>query len=172
MHRDSDRIKMKQSLLADIELDVQELKCLIDALSKDYNQALCEVTKRNISQMRSRLDSLYEELSTLPEHTSIAPQTQREEDFSVQLTSTIEPALFVPDILKTDLRSSISLNDSFRFTRELFNDESEKMNSLIKAIDGMTSFDEAMSFVNSEITLDEANDAALDFIELLKKRFT
>lgn len=192
---------MKQSLLTDIELDVQELKYLVDALSKEHSQALCEIAKRNILQMRSRLDNLYEELSTPSESAPVKePQEQvREEEIKEpvlqkcnvtetsretvhaeslvvkpsisEVVSSVEIPLLVSDILKTDLRHSISLNDSFRFTRELFGGDGEKMNKVVKAIDAMTSYVEAVSYVESEITLEDSNDAALDFMELLKKRF-
>lgn len=188
MYRDSDRKKMEQSLLTDIELDVQELKYLVDAFSKEHNKALCDIAKRNILQMRSRLDSLYEELSAMSESAPVVKaQEQVKEEIPQKVTEPVLPEksvveqpevvlpaetpLFVSDILKTDLRHSISLNDSFRFTRELFGGDSEKMNRVVNAVDAMTSYDEAMSYVKSEITLDEANDAAVDFIELLKKRF-
>lgn len=178
---------MKQSLLTDIELDVQELRYLIDALSKEHNGALCDIAKRNILQMRSRLDSLYQELSLLSEPASVIKpheqieETPEEKEEKIEadivkpviseVVSSVDSPLFVSDLLKTDLRHSISLNDSFRFTRELFGGDSDKMNRVVKTVDAMTSYDEAISYVLSEIILDETNDAAVDFIELLKKRF-
>lgn len=169
---------MKQSLLTDIELDVQELRYLIDALDKEHNQALCEIAKRNVLQMRSRLDTLYEELLISPETAPfIEPQEQKEEEIisrsesEVKLPEKNVTPLFVSNILKKDLRHSISLNDSFRFTRELFGGDGERMNRIVEKVDAMTSYDEAVSFIESEITLDEANDAVADFMELLKIRF-
>ena len=47
-----------QTLLNDIELDIQELKCLMQAISNDANPALRIVAKRNIQQMKARLDAL------------------------------------------------------------------------------------------------------------------
>ena len=41
-----------QTLLNDIELDIQELKCLMQAISSDTNPTLRIVAKRNIQQMR------------------------------------------------------------------------------------------------------------------------
>ena len=37
---------MKQKLLTDIELDVHELKCLMESFSKEPNQTLSELLKR------------------------------------------------------------------------------------------------------------------------------
>ncbi len=47
-----------QALLNDIELDVQELKCLIQSMLTDTNPVLRIVAKRNIHQMQERLDVL------------------------------------------------------------------------------------------------------------------
>ena len=47
-----------QALLNDIELDVQELKCLIQSMLTDTNPVLRIVAKRNIHQMQERLDAL------------------------------------------------------------------------------------------------------------------
>ena len=42
-----------QALLTNIELDIQELKYLMDAFSREPNAALREVLKRSILQMRA-----------------------------------------------------------------------------------------------------------------------
>ena len=47
-----------QALLNDIELDVQELKCLIQSMLTDTNPVLRIVAKRNIHQMQERLYAL------------------------------------------------------------------------------------------------------------------
>mgnify|MGYP002231653887 CR=1 FL=1 len=51
-----------QTLLNDIELDIQELKCLMQAISSDANPTLRMVAKRNIQQMKARLEALQEQL--------------------------------------------------------------------------------------------------------------
>ena len=47
-----------QTLLDDIELDIQELKYLMQVLATDANPTLKVEAKRNIQQMRARLDAL------------------------------------------------------------------------------------------------------------------
>lgn len=181
---------MKQTLLTDIELDIQELKCLVNAVLKEYNPMLCEVAKRNVSQMRSRLGVLYEELNALTANSVAENQNCVLTDMvlselpekNVSEFPVCQPAVmdekgeeFVPmlisDILRADLRHSISLNDSFRFIRELFDGDSEKMNSAIRTIDRMDTLDEALSYLNKETNSTDENEAYQDFVELLKKRF-
>ena len=47
---------MKQKLLTDIELDVHELKLLMNTFSKEPTQTLSELLKRSILRMQERLE--------------------------------------------------------------------------------------------------------------------
>ena len=58
--------KEMQTLLDDIELDIQELKYLMQVLATDANPTLKVVAKRNIQQMRARLDALQKLLDETP----------------------------------------------------------------------------------------------------------
>ncbi|MDY5239166.1 hypothetical protein [Bacteroides helcogenes] len=148
-----------QTLLDDIELDIQELKCLMQAVSKDANPALKIVAKRNIQQMRTRLDMLQE----LLEGMSVAVTEPVSSESSI-LAERIKPA--------TNLRHAISLNDSFRFTRELFGGDATRMNEMVRSLGEASSLDEAMDIFNSEVHPDEESEAVADFIDLLKKNFS
>lgn len=221
-----------QALLNDIELDIQELKCLMEAVSRKPDSALREVAKRNIVQMRGRLDILLEQLdrgaipenelpdriiNPMPEPVSAAAAAEEEEEEeeivvgnpekdeepvivpeapempeSEQLELpevTVEPAQsaevsmkietntastpILAERIKTagDLRRSISLNDSFRFSRELFGGSMEQMNHVLQQIGEMHSLDAALVFLSSKIKVEEENEAKADLVELLKKYF-
>ena len=69
------------------------------------------------------------------------------------------------------LRQSISLNDSFRFSRELFGGDTDLMNRVIEQISVMSSYKTAVAFLSSKADMNEENEAAIDFLELLKKYF-
>ena len=219
-----------QALLNDIELDIQELKCLMEAVSRKPDSALREVAKRNIVQMRGRLDILLKQLdrgaipenelpdriiNPMPEPVSAAAAAEEEEEEIVvgnpekdeepvivpeapempepeQLELpevTVEPAQsaevsmkietntastpILAERIKTagDLRRSISLNDSFRFSRELFGGSMEQMNHVLQQIGEMHSLDAALVFLSSKIKVEEENEAKVDLVELLKKYF-
>ena len=157
-----------QALLNDIELDVQELKCLIEAVSNRPDAALKSVAKRNILQMRSRLDMLLQQLDELS-----SPATPQPEVTVEPVEEPVPAATILADRIKPagDLRSSISLNDSFRFSRELFGNDTELMNRMLQQIGEMNSSDMALAFVASKLKVDEENEAMADFVELLKKYF-
>lgn len=188
-----------QALLTNIELDIQELKYLMDAFSREPNAALREVLKRSILQMRARLDQLLLELDAeqksfeekvesvrleeqilekqvpmdieeevLPEMDSVSP-VNIQIDEKVQIPST--PILGERIRPAADLRRSISLNDSFRFSRELFNGDNEQMNRVIEQISEMSSLETAVAFLGSKVDVNEENEAMADFMEILKKYF-
>lgn len=220
-----------QALLNDIELDIQELKCLMEAVSRKPDSALREVAKRNIVQMRGRLDILLEQLdrgalpenelpdriiNPMPEPVSAAEEEEEEEEEEIVVGNpekdeepvivpeapempeseqlelpevTVEPAQsaevsmkietntastpILAERIKTtgDLRRLISLNDSFRFSRELFGGSMEQMNHVLQQIGEMHSLDAALVFLSSKIKVEEENEAKADLVELLKKYF-
>ena len=73
--------------------------------------------------------------------------------------------------LSAGLRHSISLNDSFRFSRELFGGDTDLMNRVIEQISVMSSYKTAVAFLSSKVELNEEKEAVNDFLELLKKYF-
>ena len=201
---------MKQKLLADIELDVHELKYLMDSFTKEPTQTLSELLKRSVARMQGRLDELSQEIDSVElvslscfvvEETVVKENeiTAQEKDASVIIQSpepVIEAAAAeeeepvieeAPVIIKKEepknavlgesiklaagLRHSISLNDSFRFSRELFKGDTDLMNRVIEQISVMGSYKTAVAFLSSKVEIDEEKDAVVDFLELLKKYF-
>lgn len=181
-----------QTLLDDIELDIQELKCLMQAILNVPNPALRIVAKRNIQQMKTRLDTLQELLDKAPA-VAVASVDETHAD-AVASTPSAEPVSPVVHALPAEplqsaaspassilaerikpaksLRHAISLNDSFRFTKELFNGDAVRMNEVIGLLGEASSLDKAMAIFNSEVYADDENEAAADFTELLKKYFS
>ncbi|WP_300702869.1 hypothetical protein [Bacteroides sp.] len=169
-----------QTLLNDIELDIQELKCLMQAIAGDTNSALRVVAKRSIQQMKMRLDELQKLLDEIPEINPIVTRVIRDEE-EQSVASAAEPMLspvassspILAECIKPskDLRHAISLNDSFRFTRELFGGDALRMNEIVRLLGEAPDLNKAIVIFNSEVQLDEENEAVIDFIELLKKYF-
>lgn len=205
-------MNMKQKLLADIELDVHELKYLMDSFTKEPTQTLSELLKRSVARMQGRLDELSQEIDSVElvslssfvvEETVVKENeiTAQEKDASVIIQSPKpviaaaaaeeeeeEPVIEeAPVIIKKEepknavlgesiklaagLRHFISLNDSFRFSRELFKGDTDLMNRVIEQISVMGSYKTAVAFLSSKVEIDEEKDAVVDFLELLKKYF-
>ena len=69
-----------------------------------------------------------------------------------------------------DLSSCLTLNDRFRFQRDLFNGNVEQMNQTLKKLNDFNSMEEVVSYL-SNLDWDWENDSAQAFIEMLEKRF-
>ncbi len=212
-----------QRLLADIEMDVQELKFLVDAFSKNPDEVARRIVKRDVERVQGRLTDLLKEIEKVSENqpetypvvetvaplvietiipTVIEPVTpalteacpQEQEGASASLVETTPPEIRLQtDALAdssdvshplpsstilaerirpaTDLKRSISLNDSFRFSRELFDGSTERMNTVLQQITVLSSLDEALTFLSGEVNVPEDNEALNDLQELLKKFF-
>lgn len=200
-----------QTLLTDIELDIQELKCVMQAVEQGNNPALREVARRNIRQMQARLSELErlldETTATTPVETAavaeavptaepVTHETPVEADLeepvptpvvvpvfqeepvepapAEEVVPTVQPTSILAERIRpaTDLRHAISLNDAFRFTRELFKGDGAQMNEVVEQLGNAATLDEALRIFYSTVVPDEENEATADFIELLKKYFS
>ena len=240
---------MKQKLLTDIELDVHELKYLMDSFTKEPTPTLSELLKRSITRMQGRLDELQQEVDAVQvispsaveetaeeedevagseedspviiqslesvvvkedeegeaivaeekpvviaaaaETAEAAAAEEAEEDEEEEDGKKEEPAIVAEPVVETvvkeeepksavlgeslklsaGLRHAISLNDSFRFSRELFGGDTDLMNRVIEQISVMSSYKTAVAFLSSKVELNEEKEAVNDFLELLKKFF-
>ena len=221
---------MKQKLLTDIELDVHELKYLMDSFTKEPTPTLSELLKRSITRMQGRLDELQQEVDAVQVTSPLTVEETAEETNEVaesevdspsiiqSLESVVvkedeegeiivaeekpvvvvteegkkeEPAIVEEPVveavvkeeepksvvlgeslkLSAGLRHAISLNDSFRFSRELFGGDTELMNRVIEQISVMGSYKTAVAFLPSKVEINEEKEAVNDFLELLKKFF-
>ena len=232
---------MKQKLLTDIELDVHELKYLMDSFTKEPTPTLSELLKRSITRMQGRLDELQQEVdavqvtspSTVEETAEEEDEVAGSEEDSPVIIQSLESVVVKEDEegeaivaeekpvviaaaaetaaeeeeeeegkkeesaiveepvvetvvkeeepksavlgeslkLSAGLRHAISLNDSFRFSRELFGGNTDLMNRVIEQISVMSSYKTAVAFLSSKVELNEEKEAVNDFLELLKKYF-
>lgn len=237
---------MKQKLLTDIELDVHELKYLMDSFTKEPTPTLSEQLKRSITRMQGRLEELQQEVDavqvispsaveeTAEEEDEVAgseedspviiqslesvvvkedeegeaivaeekpvviaaaaetaeaaaAEEEEEEEEGKKEESAIVEEPVVETVVKEEepksavlgeslklsagLRHAISLNDSFRFSRELFGGNTDLMNRVIEQISVMSSYKTAVAFLSSKVELNEEKEAVNDFLELLKKYF-
>lgn len=210
---------MKQKLLTDIELDVHELKYLMDSFTKEPTPTLSELLKRSITRMQGRLDELQQEVDAVQVISPSAVEETAEEEDEVAGSEEDSPVIIqslesvdvkeneegetivaeekpvviaeeepvVETVVKEEepksavlgeslklsagLRHSISLNDSFRFSRELFGGDTDLMNRVIEQISVMSSYKTAVAFLSSKVELNEEKEAVNDFLELLKKYF-
>ena len=70
-----------------------------------------------------------------------------------------------------ELRKAFSLNDRFRFRRELFGNSDINMNDTLNLIDTMSSFEEAVEYLTQDMgwTIDEL--VVQEFLQLIERHF-
>lgn len=72
----------------------------------------------------------------------------------------------------SDFRKAFSLNDRFRFRRELFGGDEEKMNKAIADLNDLSSYEESVTYLNNMLNWNIEDASVADFIKLLEKRFS
>ncbi|MDR3060955.1 MAG: hypothetical protein LBU57_02435 [Dysgonamonadaceae bacterium] len=87
-----------------------------------------------------------------------------------------QSAAFLNDIisrqLATDLRKIISLNDRFRFQKDLFNGNVELMDDTLDQLNGFTSLNDTLIFLNNHFSWNWEEEPASDFKIILEKKFS
>ena len=72
---------------------------------------------------------------------------------------------------KEDIRKSLSLNDRFRFSRELFNNDNVSMEKCFDLINHAASYPELEKELTDTLNWDKNNACVIEFLALVKKRF-
>ncbi|MBD5266658.1 MAG: hypothetical protein HDS41_00500 [Bacteroides sp.] len=71
-----------------------------------------------------------------------------------------------------NLRKAFSLNDKFRFRRELFSNSDILMNETLDAIEAMSSINEATDYFYTDLKWDKSNQDVIDFVEIITHHFS
>lgn len=71
-----------------------------------------------------------------------------------------------------DLSKALSLNDRFRFRRDLFGDSPETMEQVLQDINTMQSMDEALSYLHKNYSQHSETESFADFCNLLNNHFS
>lgn len=71
----------------------------------------------------------------------------------------------------SSLRAAIGLNDRFLFIREIFNNNTEKYNTVIENLDKLETIQQAVEYLKANLSL-QKNDTSMKFVDLLKRRFS
>lgn len=104
------------------------------------------------------------------------------EDLPVPPTPTEVPAAEVPETpmrvdeklqrhLSKDIRKALSINDRFRFQRELFAGSADALNTAIEHIEAMRSYGNAELYFFSQLNWDRENEVVKDFMSLVRNHF-
>ena len=70
-----------------------------------------------------------------------------------------------------DLKNAFSLNDTFRFRRELFGNSAADMNDAIDLVNAMNSYEEAEDYFINDLGWDAESDEVGEFMEIIRNHF-
>ena len=73
--------------------------------------------------------------------------------------------------LSKDIRKAFSINDRFRFQRELFAGSANALNTAIEHIEVMTSYGNAELYFYSQLNWDRDNEVVKDFMAIVRNHF-
>jgi hypothetical protein len=71
----------------------------------------------------------------------------------------------------SSLRAAIGLNDRFLFIREIFDNNTEKYNTVIENLDKLETIQQAVEYLKANLSL-QKNETSMKFVDLLKRRFS
>lgn len=112
-----------------------------------------------------------EEIAPQPEEVKVQPKQEP----AAQVPTEQRQGLFLNDLIEkknlSDFKKAFSLNDRFRFRRELFHNDEKEMERVVNELNDIQSYEASINYLNSELKWDMENQAVKDFILLLEKRF-
>lgn len=86
-----------------------------------------------------------------------------------------QPTRSLSDLLEkrnlSDLRKAFSLNDRFRFRRELFGGDEARMDKAVSDLNELHSYEESVAYLNDELNWNVDDPSVADFLQLIEKRF-
>jgi hypothetical protein len=74
--------------------------------------------------------------------------------------------------LFTDLKKSLSLNDRFRFQRDIFAGNAYLMEETLDYLSDLHSLDESIGYLNAHFYMNWEDESVVAFREILEKRFS
>ncbi len=74
--------------------------------------------------------------------------------------------------LAVDVRKALSLNDRFRFQRELFNNDAKYMDKVLDEISTCANLSEVLGYLKEKFNWSKENEPAMDFIKIVIKKFS
>ncbi|MDD4635999.1 MAG: hypothetical protein PHI48_11560 [Bacteroidales bacterium] len=74
--------------------------------------------------------------------------------------------------LVVDVRKALSLNDRFRFQRELFTNDAKYMDKVLDEIGSFKSLAEVLEYLKEKFNWSKDNEPAMDFIKIVIKKFS
>ncbi len=170
---------MNKEKLEELLDSIYELEGLVHlAIAReDAPDVLPDLIARKARELSSRAIAVSQTPTeeTFPEETEVEdfePEEPVAEETEVEETFTEEPVKVKP--ARPDVaggRLVFSVNDRYRFRRELFENSDADFNTTLALVASMESYEEAEDYFTMEREWDPAVPAVSDFLEVIRKYF-
>ena len=185
-----------KKLLTDIELDFYELKCLLAQLSQNKEDTqLLRVAQRSLANLNQRIGVLNEEFTqhfAESNQLQVRPQEpqKRIEEVAKESANKMPPPIPSSEVSKqaasptadvaelgavspspSPMYRSLSLNDVFRYSRELFGGDTTRLKQVVAEMDKLGGYEQAMGYLVTQISCNLDDYAFQDMDEFLKSYF-
>ena len=139
------------------EMELPSVEELNEEVESVATPAAAKITeKKTVSEPATSLSSTSSHTTTL----------EQSLPHSISLNEVIQKKFLA------DFRKAFSLNDRFRFRRELFGGDEGRMNEAISDLNELQSFEESITYLDKKLKWNVEDEAVADFIKLLEKRFS
>lgn len=143
------------------------------------NKTACEAKAEAVkAEEKAEAVKAQEEKKAEASEVSEACETQ-EASVTPVLRPTVGEALETPETLDEriarerarDIKKAFTINDKFRFRRELFHDSQEEFDETLDIISGMASFGEAEEYFYDDLCWNPSDTEVMAFMETVSRHF-
>lgn len=180
-----------KKLLTDIELDFYELKCLLEYLDKSpEDKQLFRVTARSLVHLSQRVEKLREEFGQhyvapasiseagnepSPLQELVVEETEKVLDEAVEAApaeaSQFSQAEELEPLAPTQMYRALSLNDVFRYSRELFSNDTSRLKAVMGKMEELGAYEQAIAYLAEKVDCNLDAVAYQDMDDFLKAYF-
>lgn len=163
------------------DVQIQETRQIVEVKPEILEEEIAELVQEQVQaedtlqvQPEPEIKTPEAEVEAIAKET-IQVQAQEPVQEPVHKGNAERSGLFLNDLLEknnlSDFRKAFSLNDRFRFRRELFGGDEERMNKVISDLNDLHTYEDSVTYLNNELKWNIEDEAVSDFIKLLEKRF-
>lgn len=140
--------------------EIQSIIREIDALGEQMATALFK-----LSALKERLAAITTQAPEMHENTA-APEPS-----PAPAPAEMPEAETAPEPVAKDLRGAFTVNDRYRFRRELFGNSEGEMSEMLELLGAMASMDEVREYLLTDLGWDTANENVTDFLQIISLKF-
>ena len=157
----------EEALAPTIEYNI-ETETIVEEATEAVTESKTETEVAAEPMIEEETESEYEETKneTIESHDTTASDTEEVNEETYGIDEKLDRQY------SRDLRKAFSLNDRFRFRRELFGNSDAEMNDTLNLVEAMLNREEACDYFYHDLQWDRDNPEVIDFMAIIDKHFS